>query len=323
MENDSTLNSACVDVATKKSGKQRHDRQRRHKNAALIGSLKRFCERVLTGVAIVDRELGDTSSGSSFGSSSDDDESEKRKKGQSESSSCSRERQEAHGVRRENTPRAHNDRSMVRDLDRRIGNVTEDQNSVEYVDTLGYYDEDLAETIEDDIHVRSPTSTDSCVSPHKADGKRKIIIDFQNKNIDCDDDDFSIIEEVTSIETHFVRPGTACCFCAEPIARSPIRNPRSPKKKQNTDRPIIIRNNHASKNRKRVEVTSMLSEDDDKDVEEDEDRVQANTASVNDITGITVEDCEARFMEELESSQCEHYNLENSHWRKGFDFVRS
>ncbi len=70
-------------------------------------------------------------------------------------------------------------------------------------------------------------------------------------------------------------------------------------------------------------MKSMLSDDDDKENGKAEDDADENGLGVYATPSFTVEECEARFMQELESSQCENYNLENSHWRKGFDFVRS
>lgn len=236
------------------------------------------------------RDNGDTSSDSSFSSSnSSGDESDERK-GQPESSS-DQNRHAAHGVRWRNN-RTSNSRDV--EIDR----------SQEYVDTLGYYEEDLAETIEDEIQIQTIASGNETTA----------ITDFPKD--DYDDD--SIIKEVTSVETDFVRPGTACCYCAEPIIRSPNRG----KKKIAFRKPIIIPNNINRKSFQRVDVLSMLSDDDDYD-EEKGGPTEEDTSTKYEETGTTVEDCEAMFMAELESSHCEHYNVENSHWKKGFDFVRS
>mmetsp|Transcript_2071 Transcript_2071/g.5483 ORF Transcript_2071/g.5483 Transcript_2071/m.5483 type:complete len:93 (+) Transcript_2071:3-281(+) len=92
----------------------------------------------------------------------------------------------------------------------------------------------------------------------------------------------------------------------------------------------------------------MLSDDDDDDEEElEEDGIEARfepprrkqqqgdetvvdaasggeeEETVYRDTGTTIEECEARFLAELEGSQMEHTNRENSPWKKGFEFVRS
>ena len=166
-----------------------------------------------------------------------------------------------------------------------------------------------SETIEDEIRIPSPGQHDA----------GSIIIQFHDKDqIDDDDENSSILKQTPSIETEYIRPAAACCYCSEgTIPRSATRKRISSKKLR------IIRNNQKRKIVKKAEMKSMLSDDDDKENGKAADGAEENGLGVYDMAGFTVEECEARFMQELESSQCENYNLENSHWRKGFEFVRS
>jgi hypothetical protein len=251
--------------------------------------MKKKCRRT--------KEMGDTSSDSSFISSYD--ENDNRKKGQPKiNSSSGQDRVGAHGI--------------LNDLANTNNSILQEDDGMEigrnnnYEDTFHYYDGHMAGTIEDDIRIQAAAST--------------AIID--------DDGEASIIKEVTSIETDFVHPGPGCCFCADAKPTSKVRRTErriSPRKQ-------IIR---FSKSWLRKDVTSMLSnDDDDNDDDNDNDRegvvdeeagnaIQENSTKAYGVTGTTVEDCEALFMAELESNQCEHYNWQNSHWKKGFDFVRS
>lgn len=290
----------------KNNEKRRRKRPRRHRQRGLIGPLRRFWSNVLTGHPFAERNLGDSSADSTFGSNSDD---EKGPLGSSSSTSSSS--QEPQGVRFRNM-HAHDDRSM----ERRKGERLEYNQEI-----LGFYDENLAETIEDDIHILVG-SNGSC------EGIK--IIDFpMSMEIDGTD---SIILEVTSIETEYDRPSAACCYCAERVIKSPLRTrsfAKRKKKTKNNSKPQIIRKitndntiNHKTWNR--AEMTSMLSDD---DIEFDQnggfDVEDSTSPRSHGITSTTLEECEARFMEELESAQNEDYNLENSHWKKGFEFVRS
>lgn len=291
MESNTTTDPTPVDPE-KNNAKKGHKRQRR-----LIAPLRRFWLNVLSGLSIVERDLGDSSADSTFGGNSDDEQ--ERGKG---SLGCSSS-QEAHDLRY---------RSINALDERRTERRTGDDQ--QYVDILGY-NESLAETVEDDIHIR--------VGSNGSYGGIKII-NFP-KSMEDDDND-SMIEEVMSIGTEFVRPSAACCYCAERVVKSPLRIRRSAKKKKNPKLQIIGNiandNNFHHKTWNVADMTSMLS-DDDKD--DGEVAVEENISPrvYNGVASPTVEECEARFMEELESSQNEHFNLENSHWKKGFDFVRS
>jgi len=235
------------------------------------------------------KEMGDTSSDSSFSS---DDENDNRKKGQPKISSSGQDRLGAHGI--------------LNDLANANNSILNEDDNMEigrnnnYADTFDYYDGHLAGTIEDDIRIQAAAST--------------AIID--------EDGDASIIKEVTSIETDFVHPGPGCCFCADAKPTPKVRRTE----KRISPRKQIIR---FSKSWHRKDVTSMLSDDDDDNDraavvdEEAGNAIQESTTNAYGVTGTTVEDCEALFMAELESNQCEHYNWQNSHWKKGFDFVRS
>lgn len=173
-----------------------------------------------------------------------------------------------------------------------------------------------SETLEDEIRIPSP----GYMGEHDA---GTIIIQFHDKDqMDDDDENSSILKQTPSIETEYIRPAAACCYCSEgSIPKSATRKRSSPKK--NTTRKRRIRNDQKREIVRKAEMKSMLSDDDDKENGKTEDGIDENGLGFYDMTGFTVEECEARFMQELESSQCENYNLENSHWRKGFEFVRS
>ena len=293
MESNTTIDATTVDPE-KNNAKEDRKRQMRR---GLIAPLRRFWLNVLSGLSIVERDLGDSSADSTFGGNSDDEH--ERGNGPLECSSS----QEAHGGRHRNMNALDERRT-----ERRTG---ENQ---EYVDILGC-DGSLAETIEDDIHIR--------VGSNGFYGGIKII-NFPKSMEDYDNDSI-IQEEVMSIGTEFIRPTAACCYCAERVVKSPLR--RSAKKKKKAPKLQIIGNiandnNFHHKTWNRADMTSMLS-DDDKDNGEVPAEDNASPRVRNGVASPTVEECEARFMEELESSQNEHFNLENSHWKKGFDFVRS
>ncbi len=291
MESNTTIDATPVDPK-KNNAKQGRKRQRR-----LIAPLRRFWMNVLSGFSIVERDLGDSSADSTFGGNSDDEQ--ERGKGLLECSSS----QEAHRGRH---------RSMNALDERRTERRTGENQ--ECVDILGY-DESLAETIEDDIQMR--------VGSNGSYGGIKII-NFP-KSMDDDENDSIIQEEVMSIGTDFVRPTAACCYCAERVVKSPLRIRRYTKKKipkLQIIGNIANENNFHHKTWNRAQMTSMLSDDDKDDGEVAvEDNVSPH--EYNGVASPTVEECEARFMEELESSENEHFNMENSHWKKGFDFVRS
>jgi hypothetical protein len=247
------------------------------------------------------REHGDTTSDSSFSSSND--ENDDSKKGQLESNS-DEERQKAHSVR------WGSDLSNDRGIKTNQGNIMEMEKNKENEDedTLGFYDEDLANTIEDDILSKTLETDGTALNQQNAD---------ETTTYENDDGD-SIIKEVTSIETDFVRPGAACCYCTETVIEPPLQL-RHAEKKTTAGKRIIPNN-------KKWQMESMLSEDDDKDEENDEregDAIEENTTTVYGENSTTVEECEAMFMAELESAQCGNHNWENSNWKKGFDFVRS
>ena len=183
------------------------------------------------------------------------------------------------------------------------------QSNRDSVETSGYY------TIEDEIRIPSP-------GQHRAD-EGTIIIQFHDKpQMDDADKSDSILRPTPSIETQYIRPPAACCYCSEDsITTSAGRKRKSPKKISNRKR--ILRSELKLQIRKNAAMKSMLSDDDDKENGKAEDNADENGLGVDDAPSFTVEQCEASFMQELKSSQCENYNLENSHWRKGFDFVRS
>lgn len=184
------------------------------------------------------------------------------------------------------------------------------QSNRDSIETSGYY------TIEDEIRIPSP-------GQHRAD-EGTIIIQFHDKpQMDDTDESNSILRPTPSIETQYIRPTAACCYCSEDsITTSSGRKRKSPRKNSNPKR--ILRSELKRQIRKNAAMKSMLSDGDDKEngIAED-DTTDENGPGVDDAPSFTVEECEASFMQELESSQCENYNLENSHWRKGFDFVRS
>ena len=169
------------------------------------------------------------------------------------------------------------------------------------------------------------------------------------------DDDHSIIREVTSIETELVRPSAACCYCAEPVAKrtpKPSGGSTSTSTSTSTNRKMTTAETAAENPktgtrrpwRRPKVMASMLSDDDDYDDDDydhnsEEDDIIAGRHGVGDgdgdeedaapeetvyhETGTTIAECEARFLAELEGSEMEHTNWENSLWKKGFDFVRS
>jgi len=245
------------------------------------------------------REYGDTSSDSSFSSSND--ENDDSKKGQLESSS-DEERQQALSVRW-GTNVSNNDRVTKTNQGNSMGMGNNNEDELE--DTLGYYDEDLANTIEDEI-LSNALETDSTTLNQQNADETTTYKDEDGRDI--------IIKEVTSIETDFVRPGAACCYCAETVTKPPFRIRHTEKKTTAGER--IMWNNNT-----KWQMESMISEDDDKD--EEGDTIEENKMTVYGETSTTVEECEAMFMAELESSQCGNHNWENSDMKKGFDFVRS
>jgi hypothetical protein len=283
----------------------------------MLGSLKRFCIYVLAGTAIASpdrriksnakkkrrtREYGDTSSGSSFSSSND--ENDDSKKGQLESSS-DEGRQQALSVRWGSD--LSTDRGTKTNQNNRM--EIEKNNESELEDTLGFYDGDSANTFEDDILSNALETDSTTLNQQNVD---------ETTTYEDDTEDDIIIKEVTSIETDFVRPGAACCYCAETVTIPPVQLRHIEKKTTAGKR--IIRNNT------KWQMERMLSEGNDKEEENDErggDAMEENKMTVYGEPSTTVEECEAMFMAELESSQCGNHNWENSDMKKGFDFVRS
>jgi len=242
------------------------------------------------------RESGDTSFESTF--SSDDGIHDNN--GHLGSSS-SRDRQ-ARSVRYGSNLTKGSSSSIDREQDRNKGDsegMKKKDDDDENEDDQGC-DGDLTNNNGDNNHTEHLETGSIPMTPCDADGTSK---DFQQN------DDADSIKEVTSIETDFVRPGAACCYCSEINAQPPLQQ-RQVEKEKTAQKRIIIRNNN---------MESMLSEDDELD--EETNFFVENTAGYEETT--TVEECEARFMAELEGSQMEHSNWENSQWKKGFDFVRS